>query len=100
MVRHLLMDISAGHGITWEDGAWRTQRPNTNGIVEDMVSIEAVDQMLIPYLQAMGAYVVPEREPDLQREPARRSSRTPCTRSSCPTYAAYGTHSGVIEDSS
>src|SRR5688572_21556720 len=60
--------LSAGHGLTWTSFGWRTQRGNTNGIVEDLVSIEAVDQYLIPYLHAMGAYVVTVREPDLRSE--------------------------------
>ncbi len=60
--------LSAGHGLTWTSVGWRTQRGNTNGIVEDLVSIEAVDQFLIPYLHAMGAYVVTVREPDLGPE--------------------------------
>jgi N-acetylmuramoyl-L-alanine amidase len=60
--------LSAGHGFTWTDFGWRTQRGNTNGIVEDLVSIEAVNQFLIPYLHAMGAYVVTVREPDLGSE--------------------------------
>jgi hypothetical protein len=60
--------LSAGHGLTWTSNGWRTQRGNTNGIVEDLVSIEAVDQYLVPYLHAMGAYVVTVREPDLRAE--------------------------------
>lgn len=60
--------LSAGHGLTWTAAGWRTQRGNTNGIVEDLVSIEAVDQYLVPYLHAMGAYVVTVREPDLRSE--------------------------------
>jgi hypothetical protein len=60
--------LSAGHGFTWTSVGWRTQRGNTNGIVEDLVSIEAVNQYLIPYLHAMGAYVVTVREPDLGTE--------------------------------
>lgn len=60
--------LSAGHGLTWTAYGWRAQRGNTNGIVEDLVSIEAVDQYLVPYLHAMGAYVVTVREPDLRPE--------------------------------
>lgn len=57
--------ISQGHGFVWTDFGWRTQRGTHNDIVEDLVSAEAVDQFLIPYLHAMGAYVVPLREPDM-----------------------------------
>jgi hypothetical protein len=57
--------VSPGHGWTWDAGAWRTQRPNTNDIVEDLVSAEAIDQFLLAYLVGMGAHVVPVREPDL-----------------------------------
>ena len=60
--------LSAGHGLVWTGSYWATQRGNTNGIVEDLVSIEAVDQYLIPYLHAMGAYVVTVREADLQTQ--------------------------------
>jgi N-acetylmuramoyl-L-alanine amidase len=60
--------LSAGHGFVWSAGAWRTQRGNTNGIVEDLVSIEAVNQYLVPYLHAMGAYVVTVREVDVRAE--------------------------------
>lgn len=57
--------LSAGHGWNYAAGAWRTQRGNTHDLVEDFITAEAVDQYLIPYLQAMGAYVVPIRESDL-----------------------------------
>lgn len=60
--------LSAGHGFIWTDLGWRTQRGNTNGVVEDLLTIEAVDQYLIPYLHAMGAYVVTVREADLGSE--------------------------------
>lgn len=60
--------VSAGHGWTWAAGAWRTQRGNTNGLVEDLVSAEAIDQYLLAYLRNMGAYVVPIRESDLNPE--------------------------------
>ena len=60
--------LSAGHGFVWTDFGWRTQRGNTNGLVEDLLTIEAVDQYLIPYLHAMGAYVVTVREADLRTE--------------------------------
>jgi hypothetical protein len=59
--------LSPGHGFTWEDGlsAWRTQRGNTNSIVEDLVSIETLSQFLMPMLLNAGARVVPVRELDL-----------------------------------
>ncbi|MCR9162773.1 MAG: N-acetylmuramoyl-L-alanine amidase [Nannocystaceae bacterium] len=57
--------VSAGHGWVRTDFGWRTQRGNTNDIVEDFVSIEAVNEYLIPTLHGMGAYVVPVREPDV-----------------------------------
>jgi MYXO-CTERM domain-containing protein len=58
--------VSAGHGFTYlPDLGWRTQRPNTNDIVEDLVSTETVSQLLVQYLVNMGAYVVPIRESDL-----------------------------------
>ena len=60
--------VSAGHGWTYTSEGWRTQRPNTHGIVEDLVSAEAIDQDLAAYLRRMGAEVVPLREPDLRRE--------------------------------
>lgn len=60
--------LSAGHGFVWTGGAWQTQRGNTNGIVEDLVAVEAVDQYLVPYLHAMGAHVVTVREVDVRAE--------------------------------
>jgi N-acetylmuramoyl-L-alanine amidase len=60
--------LSAGHGFTWLNGAWITQRTNNHGIVEDLLSAEAVDQYLAEYLRRMGAYVVTIRESDLQTE--------------------------------
>ena len=60
--------MSAGHGWVWDVnlGRWRTQRGNTNAIVEDFVSAETVAQHLIPYLRDLGAYVVPVREASMQ----------------------------------
>lgn len=59
--------LSPGHGFTWEAGLsnWRTQRGNTNDIVEDLVSIETLSQYLMPMLLNAGARVVPVRELDL-----------------------------------
>ncbi|MEJ7730750.1 MAG: N-acetylmuramoyl-L-alanine amidase [Polyangiaceae bacterium] len=50
----------------WTGAGWRTQRPTTHGIVEDLVSAETVSQYLLPYLRNMGAYVVPVRDPGFQ----------------------------------
>lgn len=59
--------LSPGHGFTWDPGTanWRTQRPTTNSIVEDLVSIETLSQYLMPMLLNAGARVVPVRELDL-----------------------------------
>lgn len=59
--------LSPGHGFTWDTGSanWRTQRPTTNEIVEDLVSIETLSQYVMPMLLNAGARVVPVRELDL-----------------------------------
>ncbi|HEY5927784.1 MAG TPA: fibronectin type III domain-containing protein [Kofleriaceae bacterium] len=57
--------LSAGHGWHYSANAWRTQRGNTHDLVEDFITIEGVNEYLIGYLHAMGAYVVPIREADL-----------------------------------
>lgn len=59
--------VSAGHGLYWTGSSWNTQRNSYDGIIEDMVAIETVNQYLIPYLHAMGAYVVAVREPGMNR---------------------------------
>lgn len=61
--------LSPGHGFTWTSTVsnWRTQRGNTNAIVEDLVSIETLSQYLMPMLLNAGARVVPVRELDLNR---------------------------------
>lgn len=58
--------LSAGHGFYWEPALdlWLTQRGNTWGIVEDLVSTETISQYLMPLLINAGAYVVPLRESD------------------------------------
>ncbi|MCA2977120.1 MAG: N-acetylmuramoyl-L-alanine amidase, partial [Myxococcaceae bacterium] len=60
--------LSAGHGFTWTNIAgtffWRTQRGNTNEVVEDLVSTETVHQWLVPMLQNAGARVFTVRESD------------------------------------
>jgi len=61
--------LSPGHGFTWTVGTtssvWSTQRGNSFGIVEDLVSIETLDQFLIPMLLNAGAEVVSAREADI-----------------------------------
>jgi N-acetylmuramoyl-L-alanine amidase len=57
--------VSAGHGWVRNPAQWNTQRGNNNGVVEDFITIETVNQYLIPYLQRMGAHVVSVREADL-----------------------------------
>ncbi|MCB9557559.1 MAG: N-acetylmuramoyl-L-alanine amidase [Deltaproteobacteria bacterium] len=58
--------LSPGHGWTYlpDQGAWRTQRGNNLGIVEDMGNADGVTQFLVPLLQAAGAQVVGIRELD------------------------------------
>lgn len=54
--------LSAGHGWEWRNDAWRTQRPNTYGIVEDFSNAEAVNYYLARYLWNAGAEVWLVRE--------------------------------------
>lgn len=58
--------VSQGHGWYWSAalGKWITQRGNTNGIIEDFVNAEAINQYFIRYLRNAGAHVVPMREAD------------------------------------
>lgn len=59
--------LSPGHGFYRSSplGRWATQRDNTNNIVEDLVSIETLNQYLLPMLMGAGATVIPVREADL-----------------------------------
>lgn len=59
--------VSAGHGFSWDPALdrWTTQRGNTNDIVEDLVSAEAIDQLLTTYLENAGATVFTVRERDM-----------------------------------
>jgi N-acetylmuramoyl-L-alanine amidase len=57
--------VSAGHGWRWHLGDWRTQRTNTNGIVEDFSNIEAINYYLLKYLENAGANVWTVRERDM-----------------------------------
>ncbi|QRN94071.1 N-acetylmuramoyl-L-alanine amidase [Archangium violaceum] len=59
--------LSPGHGFYRSAplGRWATQRGNTNDVVEDLVSLETLDQYLMPMLMGAGATVIPVRESDL-----------------------------------
>ncbi|HEX8821471.1 MAG TPA: N-acetylmuramoyl-L-alanine amidase, partial [Archangium sp.] len=59
--------LSPGHGFYRSSplGRWATQRGNTNDVVEDLVSIETLNQYLLPMLMGAGATVIPVRESDL-----------------------------------
>ncbi len=54
--------ISPGHGWTYHNGNWITQRGNTFGIVEDISNAETVSNFLTAYLKNAGAEVIPVRE--------------------------------------
>ncbi|MCC6619960.1 MAG: N-acetylmuramoyl-L-alanine amidase [Deltaproteobacteria bacterium] len=58
--------VSAGHGFTWDPdvGRWLTQRGNTWDIVEDLVSAESVNQLMVTALENAGATVWTVRERD------------------------------------
>lgn len=57
--------LSAGHGWFYHSSDWwTTQRGNSWGLIEDLISTEVISQHLIDELQRMGAYVVPIRESD------------------------------------
>lgn len=59
--------LSPGHGFYRDAklGHWNTQRPTTQGVIEDLISIETLDQYLLPMLMGAGATVIPVREADL-----------------------------------
>ncbi len=59
--------ISPGHGWLWNTNTndYRTQRGNTNGMVEDFGSIENINQYFIQYLKNAGANVWSVRERDM-----------------------------------
>jgi N-acetylmuramoyl-L-alanine amidase len=59
--------VSAGHGWRWHQGDWRTQRTNTNGVVEDFSNIEAINYYLLKYLENAGANVWTVRERDMNK---------------------------------
>ena len=54
-----------GHGYTWMNGVWETQRPYINNMVEDMGN-EDQDTYFAHYLLQAGATVVPTRPVDHQ----------------------------------
>ncbi len=56
--------LSAGHGWYWSTtlSSWRSQRPNTYGIIEDFANAEAVNYYLARYLWNAGADVWLVRE--------------------------------------
>lgn len=62
--------LSQSHGFTWSQtlNRWATQRGNTNGIVEDFLNAEAINQYLVYYLENAGAQVFTVRERDLNPE--------------------------------
>ena len=59
--------LSAGHGWIYDSRfkAFRTQRHNTHGLVEDFSNIEAVNYHLLKYLYNAGANVWTVRERDM-----------------------------------
>jgi uncharacterized lipoprotein YddW (UPF0748 family) len=54
--------LSAGHGWYWNGDEWTTQRPQYNGLVEDLSNAEAVNYYLARYLWNAGADVWLVRE--------------------------------------
>ncbi|MFN7973115.1 MAG: N-acetylmuramoyl-L-alanine amidase [Acidobacteriota bacterium] len=58
--------LSQSHGWEWTVCCgWSTQRGVTNGIVEDFINAEAVNQYLIQYLHNAGAQVLTARDRDM-----------------------------------
>jgi N-acetylmuramoyl-L-alanine amidase len=93
--------LSPGHGF-YDDpglGRWATQRPNTHGVVEDLISTETVSHLLGPLLESAGARVVSLREPDPQRhrvtvdeaQPAAYAEAGEAARFSAGAGAGWGT---------
>jgi hypothetical protein len=76
--------LAPGHGWYWNDdlAAWITQRPNTNGIVEDFSNPEPVLQYLQPYLHNAGALVYTVRERDMNTAMAIVDNNDPAFSSS------------------
>jgi N-acetylmuramoyl-L-alanine amidase len=97
--------LSPGHGFTFGTYGWRTQRGTTNGIVEDLVSAEAVQQYLARYLRQAGARVVSVREPDMNDNlvivddadrGAGYAESGPAGRFSDSTVAGWGRQAGPL----
>jgi N-acetylmuramoyl-L-alanine amidase len=57
--------LSQSHGWFYNNPDWLTQRPNTNGIVEDFINAEAINQYLVNYLWNSGASAWTCRERDM-----------------------------------
>ena len=64
----LTIALSPGHGWTWENGAWHTQRSLVNNVVEDHSNARLVDWHVIPQLIRAGARVFSVREADFSTE--------------------------------
>jgi N-acetylmuramoyl-L-alanine amidase len=54
--------VNPGHGWQYSGGAWRTQRGNWNGVVEDHHNADQVCFFMIQYLRNAGATVIPLRD--------------------------------------
>lgn len=54
--------VNPGHGWQYSSGAWRTQRGNWNGVVEDHHNADQVCFFMIQYLRNAGATVIPLRD--------------------------------------
>ena len=64
----LTIALSPGHGWTWENGAWHTQRSLINYVVEDHSNARLVNWHVIPQLIRAGARVFSVREADSMTE--------------------------------
>ena len=51
--------VNPGHGWIYSSGAWRTQRGNNLGMVEDLHNADQVSFFMIHYLRNAGATVIP-----------------------------------------
>jgi len=51
--------VNPGHGWIYSSGAWRTQRGNNYGMVEDLHNADQVSFFMIQYLLNAGATVIP-----------------------------------------
>ncbi len=64
----LTIALSPGHGWTWDNGAWQTQRSLINYVVEDHSNARLVNWHVIPQLIRAGARVFSVREADSMTE--------------------------------